>query len=189
MKTTNRLHTLDSMCIPLTGGGEAIVDCEDYEKLIRWKWRRNLYGYAYRRKFVGYYDNKFNKLGYKASKYANVMMHRAIMNAPDGVEIDHINRNPCDNRKTNLRFANRSLNNRNRKLYAKSKSGYTGVTWDKSRKLWRACMKVSGQSRELGRFANLEDAIAARKLAEKEIVEPLWIEAQKVLNENNKQSA
>ena len=47
------------------------------------------------------------------------------MNPPDGIDIDHINHDKCDNRKENLRFATRSQNLVNRRY--KNKTGYRGV--------------------------------------------------------------
>lgn len=45
-------------------------------------------------------------------------------------------------------------------------SGYRGVVWDKTRKKWRAEIKVEGKKVHLGRFAALADAVEARKVAD-----------------------
>lgn len=59
-----------------------------------------------------------------------------------------------------------------------NKSGITGVNWDKSRNKWQASIRFKGHKYNLGRFANIQDAIDARKKAEKEIF-GAYIESKK----------
>jgi hypothetical protein len=67
--------------------------------------------------------------GYVQRSDTSVRIHRHIMNAKIGDErIDHINGNPLDNRKINLRFSNASLNNHNRKKSENTSSDYHGVS-------------------------------------------------------------
>lgn len=47
-------------------------------------------------------------------------------------------------------------------------SGFTGVTWDRSRLKWTAWIKINRRTKYLGGFENIEDAIACRKNAEAE---------------------
>lgn len=56
-------------------------------------------------------------------------MHRLIT---DYTLVDHNNRNTLDNRKSNLKNASKSENNRNHKLRKDSTSGISGVNWDKN---------------------------------------------------------
>lgn len=81
---------------------------------------------------------------------------------------DHINRNPLDNRKSNLRQASTQENARNRSVPSNNTSGFIGVSWDKDAEKWRAFIKINGKNKWLGRFINKEDAIVARLKAEKE---------------------
>lgn len=66
--------------------------------------------------------------GYASANIAgkNVRMHRLILAAPDGVLVDHKNRDTLDNRRENLRFATRSDQNVNR-IMGTSRAGYRGV--------------------------------------------------------------
>lgn len=50
-----------------------------------------------------------------------------------------------------------------------NKSGVVGVNWDKSRNKWQASIRFHGHKYNLGRFTNFEDAVEARRAAEKEI--------------------
>lgn len=84
---------------------------------------------------------------------------------PEGV-IDHINGFATDNRICNLRECSISENNRNQKLSARNTSGKIGVTYYKRTEKWRAWIKVNGKTISLGYHFSLDDAIAARVLAE-----------------------
>ena len=80
--------------------------------------------------------------------------------------VDHINRNPLDNRKSNLRIVNNQQNSMNKGHQKRNTSGHKGVSWDKSRNKWYAYITVNYKLINLGRFNILEDAIKARKKAE-----------------------
>lgn len=82
---------------------------------------------------------------------------------PDS-EVDHINRDKGDNRIANLRLASHHENTLNRPVYANNTSGSTGVTFDKARGKWKAC--IFGD-KYIGRFATKEEAVAARDAAAK----------------------
>jgi len=92
-------------------------------------------------------------------------MHRFIMNPPKGVIIDHINGNPFDNRKSNLRFANKSQNAMNSKPRKNTASGHKGVSWHKIVKKWRARINVNQKEIYLGSFNSKKEAILAYNLA------------------------
>lgn len=88
-----------------------------------------------------------------------IYMHRLVMMPPKGVEIDHINRIKTDNRKENLRYADRSLNCSNIGIQINNTSGQTGVSFCKLKKKWRAYF---GTKRKAG-FNTKEEAIAWRQ--------------------------
>ena len=75
-------------------------------------------------------------------------------------DIDHINRIKSDNKWNNLRECNNSQNNANVGLKTSNTSGYKGVVWDKSRNKWRVQIRINGKKTNLGRFDNIEKAIA-----------------------------
>lgn len=151
---------LGAKLIPLTDGTSfTIVDEADYNWLMQWRWWPQSDGYAYRHSYAP------NDAGYM--KYSGVvLMHRIIMDTPKGMDTDHINRNPLDNRRCNLRITDRTQNNFNSGVHVNNTSGHRGVSWNKRTKSWRAYIGGSKGRVELGRFKNIEDAIAARLAAE-----------------------
>lgn len=80
--------------------------------------------------------------------------------------IDHIDRNPLNNRIENLREATVSENNFNRPIYRNNSSGYPGVSKERSGK-WGATIFVKRKRIWLGAFSEKSEAIAARQKAEK----------------------
>jgi hypothetical protein len=86
----------DYVVIKLSNGGESFVSVCDAEMVRKYKWRRTNNGYA--RATV---------------KNKKTYLHRYILGADNGVCVDHINRNPLDNRRENLRLATHSQNMQN----------------------------------------------------------------------------
>lgn len=81
-------------------------------------------------------------------------------------KFDHINRNPLDNRKLNLRPCTVSQNGMNSKTPKNNTSGIIGVTFHKGKNKWRARINIDKQRQELGYFDNKDDAIKCRLAAE-----------------------
>lgn len=138
-----------SKAIPLTQGKYAIVDSDDYDFLMQWKWYYNS-GYAIRTQYFGLINGKENR---KA-----ILMHRLILNTPDGFETDHINGDQLDNRRCNLRICTHALNMWNQKPREGCASKYKGVSWHKANKNWRAYIQANGKFKSLGSFENAVDA-------------------------------
>lgn len=89
-----------------------------------------------------------------------VLMHNVIMQPPPEMVVDHVNFNGLDNRRANLRLATRSQNT----AHARSRHGsseYRGVSWDDSRKMWKASIKRGGRPVSLGVFHSEEEAARA----------------------------
>lgn len=132
--------------IPLTRNREVLVDDELYDELNRYKWftltsSTSKSGYAARS-------------GPRPQKQA-ILMHRVIMNALTGDEIDHINGNTLDNRRINLRVVTRSQNVQNSRP---QKGKYKGVSLRKGKGRWRARIMLNGKLIHLGDFKTAEEA-------------------------------
>jgi hypothetical protein len=99
------------------------------------------------------------------------MAHRVVWAMHHGYwpkgQIDHINGNPSDNRIENLRSVSAGENTRNAKLYKTNKSGVPGVYWRKRSSNWVAQINRDGSSVCLGYFGSIDEAVIARKAAEK----------------------
>lgn len=95
------------------------------------------------------------------------MAHRVVYKMATGEEplrsIDHIDGNPANNKSDNLRLATPAVNDRSQKMHSHNTSGHTGVSWSKRYDKWEAYIKVKNKLYGLGRFATIEEAIAARK--------------------------
>ena len=103
---------------------------------------------------------------YVTNSTLNILLHRFIMDCPEGLIIDHINNNRLDNRKSNLRIVTDTENSINHKLRQDNKSGITGVNWYKPGRKWRARVYKNGITVSLEYFLDLEEAKKARELAE-----------------------
>lgn len=94
--------------------------------------------------------------------------------------LDHIDRNPLNNRIKNLRPATYSLNTFNRGPSKSNKTGVVGVHQEKGNSPWVASIRIpsktgigTGKKISLGRFKTKKQAILARKKAEKKYYPPL----------------
>lgn len=140
--------------IQLSRGKVAIVDDEVYESLARHKWHCDSIGYAARKVWKGF-------------KCETVRMHRALVDAPDGMVVDHINGNKLDNRRSNLRVCTRAQNLMNRGKQRNNTSGFKGVSYHKQCSKWMAFIKLNKRFINLGLFDTPEAAALAYNEAAK----------------------
>lgn len=130
---------IGAKAIPLTQGKYAIVDEEDYEKVIKHDWSFDANGYA---------------ISSSVGK-----MHRFILEVIDPKLLgDHINMDKIDNRKCNLRVATSGQNNFNKKSIG-GRSKYKGVT--KCGAKWRARIALDRYRKHIGVFDTEEQAAMA----------------------------
>lgn len=104
----------------------SIIDAEDAGKIGHWNWRADVStytAYAVRKGPAGDF----------------VQVHRVIMDAPKGIDVDHRNGWGCDNRKDNMRLATVAQNRGNtRRLMARNSSGLRGVSFNKREGKYKA---------------------------------------------------
>jgi len=140
--------------IPLTQGQIAIVDNEDYEYLMQWKWFAIRHG---RTHYAARHETT-------SSKSRLIRMHQALLPAPLGLEVDHVNHNGLDNRRRNLRLGTHAENMLNGQKRRGTHSRFRGVTRrvDIAANPWGAYIykRVDGRSRRihLGHFRSEVEA-------------------------------
>ena len=130
-------------------GIKFIIDADDYEKYVKG------YSFALSHGYVQYSSRK--------DGLNNKRLHRVIMNEPDGKFIDHINMNPLDNRRENLRECTQQQNQCNTNKYSNNTSGFKGVSFHKRDKKFVAHIKLNGKKKHLGYFDTAEKAHEAYK--------------------------
>lgn len=128
---------------------ETIIDLDDLDRLIVFKWR-----YWRNRVYTG--------------NYRPIPLQHKVLNITscDGIVIDHINSNPLDNRKSNLRLTTQKNNLLNRSIASNNKSGFIGMYYDKKRNKWCAEIRKDNIKCFLGRYDLIHDAVYARYLGE-----------------------
>ena len=158
----------------------AIVDDEDYDKVMSAIGKRAKWYY-----WTGPSGHEYAMSG---CRYKSI--HRVVMDAPEGMLVDHIKNNGLDNRKENLRLCTPSQNAMNQKLKSHSSSGYkgvqctpmqkqkytskkTGITEIREYKLSKPYRAYIGDGKgghiKLGRYATGEEAARARDKKAKEL--------------------
>lgn len=130
-----------------------IIDLEDLDMVIKYKWNLNPWGYA------------------TCAKNEYYMLQNFIL-GEKGL-VDHINRNSLDNRKSNLIMSNKSLNALNCGLRENNKSGVTGVSYSNRTCSYRVYINWQGKRLELGHYKCFEKAVIIRLLKEKELLDDL----------------
>ena len=138
-----------------------LVDAEDYESDVR-PFRWNVGGVHYDR--VYHCGSVPDGTGRTTS-----LLHRWLLKPPAGMEVDHINKNPLDNRRSNLRIVTRKQNEENGgKKRKKTSSKHRGVWFDKPTGRWRAQVTHNYKAYKSPRFDSEQEAAdwATQKRAE-----------------------
>ena len=130
--------------------GWTIIDTNIRHRLIKYKWHLDKAGYV------------VSTAGYQYKR----LHHLVVQLIPDGKEIDHINRNPLDNTRNNLRLATSSQNKMNQKRSSRNTSGVKGVSYFTSLRKGKACVSIDNKTIVLGYFKKKEEAVRVRKAAE-----------------------
>lgn len=137
------------LCGKNGNGLYALVDRDDFSRVNSYKWFLAKDGYAL-------------ASIYRDGKRTTCRMHRFILyNPPKNILIDHINFNPLDNRKDNLRKCSHLENSIHRRTPKTNTSGYRGIWWDKNWKKWRVGIRINGKRKYLGAYL---DKIKAAKI-------------------------
>lgn len=156
-KKVNKYEIFDQYIVGYTTNKNEkfYIDIDDFEKIKKYAWRTASYGYIET-------GNPF------ADKPHEIKLHRFIMNVTDcSVIVDHINMDKMDNRKCNLRIANKQTNGINRGANKNNALGVKGVS--KIGNGYVARIYHDGKNEHIGCFKSLNDAMCARNNREAEL--------------------
>jgi hypothetical protein len=96
-------------------------------------------------------------------------LHRRVMDAPEGVQVDHIDGDPLNCTRANLRLCTHAGNQHNRGKYKNNSSGRKGVSWHRQTGKWQAKICLNYKTIYLGLFTCIEEAAAAYDAAAREL--------------------
>jgi hypothetical protein len=132
-----------------------LIDDIDYEVVSKYCW----------------YETKEGRLMTRLSKNEQIFLHRLLMFGLSAKHteaiVDHINRDPHDNRRCNLRQCSYKENSYNASVSSNNASNILGVSWYKPGNKWRVYICPDGKFISLGYYDTLEEAAKVRKEAER----------------------
>ena len=130
-----------------------IIDREDLNKIRYKKWRKD--------------SNNHIITGNNTQKTPRVEISRLLLNVTDEkYVVDHINGNPLDNRKCNLRICTQANNCCNKSKISNNSSGFIGVSWAKDKNAWAVEINKNKTRCHLSTYKKLEEAVYVRYIAE-----------------------
>lgn len=130
----------------LPDGNSFLFDYDDLPLVLPYKWTHMANGYF--RASLG------------SRKKGHILLHRLLMNAPNGMVVDHINGDPSDCRKANMRLCTAAENSRNARINKNNLCGKKGVYFDKRRGRWSSRIFKERQY-ALGAYDTPEEAATA----------------------------
>lgn len=134
-------------------GDSFVIDTDQLGKVLKYNW---------------YVDNRKGYVRTASRKIKRIPLHRYLL----GVEstVDHINRNPRDNRLSNLRLCTLQENNLNKGVRKDSKSGVKGISIEQNKKSkYKARIQFNGRRITIGYFQTMEEAECAYKEKAREL--------------------
>lgn len=136
--------------------GSFIIDLDDIEKVKYHKWRLSSFNHVITgRPAEG-----------NARDLSHVILGITKEDCKNGVVVDHINRNPLDNRKSNLRECVQGENVLNKSIMTNNTSGFTGVSYRKDRNAYDPEIRFQHKRCHLGYTKTLKEAVYKRMVAE-----------------------
>jgi hypothetical protein len=150
---------MSEMLLPIKEKGvvvyETVVDSADYLWASQFNWATT---------FGQKYATRSQRRGHD-NKPRRIFLHREILGLKHGYRdlmVDHIDGDPLNNRRSNLRIATAAQNCQNRRSQAGSSSRYRGVSWYSSKGCWRVAIMVDGVRTLVGYFDDDDEDEAGR---------------------------
>lgn len=137
-----------SVAVTAPNGYVFYIDKADEEKVKEFKWYVCI-----------------DKRGYASVCTArNTPLYRYLLGSPKGAEIDHIDHDRLNNRRSNLRLCTHQQNQINQPLQKNNTSGVSGVSYYPAREKFRARIKICQHDIHLGYYETFEEAVMARNV-------------------------
>lgn len=151
VKTRNKIKIIGNLAELTTSNGVCfIVDKIDLERVSQHTWCLGKTGYL-----VANINKKV------------VRLHRYLLDCKSNEIVDHIDGNPKNNSRANLRVCTPSQNGKNIKIKKNNTSGYPGISFLPHVNKYRVRITVDRKEIALGRYFTFEEALEARTKAEK----------------------
>ena len=142
------------MEIQLTKGAVTLIDEADFDLVRKHAW------YVMKSPRSSYAGTSI----YENGKQKTIRLHRLILGVTESkLQVDHIDGNGLNNRRSNLRVCSSAQNMMNKRKYLNSTSGIKGVYAVRNK--WRAIITHKGDRFNLGLFEQREDAAKAYDMA------------------------
>jgi hypothetical protein len=141
--------------VQLTRGFSTLIDECDLPKLGGYSWNAKRFTsgiYAAR--------NEHASKGSKNRKYRTLLLHRVLMDAPPGMEVDHRDGDKLNNTRSNIRLATHTQNQQNRRRCRGGSSRFKGVLIHSNRYI-EAYIGVEGKNLYIGSYSTEEEAARA----------------------------
>ncbi len=138
-------RSCNAVSIPLTGKHSnlsILIDKDDEQFVRSFFWNGRISGkkvYAWASKQV-------------ATNGKAIPIHRLLTDCPDGMQVDHINGDSLDNRRSNLRICESRQNHKNKTKMTGTTSKFKGVYWSKLYNRWVAIICNDGKKIYLGKY-------------------------------------
>ena len=113
---------MGTVLVPITKEQETTIDTDDFEKVNKYKW-------FYCSGYVARWTTKHENNGGKRKR---ILLHRFLTDAPEHLVVDHIDGNPLNNSKSNLRVCTYYQNYLNKRKLKNNSTGFKGVWYNKS---------------------------------------------------------
>lgn len=145
--------------IQISGGYEAVVDDIDSDLMsFNWLFIKSPSNRIYARRTTW---DKVHKIQGTRFMHIDILERTIGRSLIKGEKGDHIDNNPLNNQRNNIRLANRSQNGANTHINKNNTSGYKGVHQRKDNKRWVAYITKDRKRFYLGQFPTAETAYIA----------------------------
>jgi hypothetical protein len=144
----------DTLAVPLTDGYTALIDAADRDLIEPFNWTARV-------------GPKGRVYVFRKDHRKTIYLHRVVMGLKKGDkrEVDHVNSDPLDNRRANLRIATRRQNAHHTRAHSDGSSRFVGVSWHRQTSKWRVCV---GRT-HVGLFSDEVEAAKARDALAREM--------------------